>query len=187
MDELQRDLLRKPFPPELVGQIPKAGIMLDYVGHAAVTDRLLQVDPEWTWQPMAVDAHGAPALDADYNLWILLTVGGVTRPGVGDGRNMKERIGDAIRNAAMRFGVALDLWAKEPLHVQEGDTGEPLPMTSSQTTELSSVLAKLTDDQAFEVKQWWKDCNLPPKNRLNEEQASNVIEHLYKVIKDGEE
>ena len=28
---------------------------------------------------------------------------------------MKERIGDAIRNAAMRFGVALDLWSKEEL------------------------------------------------------------------------
>jgi hypothetical protein len=40
---------------------------------------------------------------------------GVTRIGVGDGKNAKERIGDAIRNAAMRFGVALDLWAKENL------------------------------------------------------------------------
>ena len=28
----------------------------------------------------------------------------------------KQLISDAIRNAAMRFGVALDLWAKEDLH-----------------------------------------------------------------------
>ena len=30
---------------------------------------------------------------------------------------MKERIGDALRNAAMRFGAALDLWHKGDLHL----------------------------------------------------------------------
>ncbi|HKN46238.1 MAG TPA: hypothetical protein VJW23_20185, partial [Propionibacteriaceae bacterium] len=47
---------------------------------------------------------------------------GVTRIGVGDGQTMKVKIGDAIRNAAMRFGVALDLWAK--VELQHG-TSEP--------------------------------------------------------------
>lgn len=107
--------LRKPFPTEVVGRLPKGGLQLDYVGHAAVTDRLLEVDPTWTWEPLAFSESGLPALDEDGNLWIRLTVGGVTRLGVGDGRNMKERIGDALRNAAMRFGVALDLWSKEEL------------------------------------------------------------------------
>ena len=126
--------LRKPFPPESVGKLPKPyksdspkgqcnecggyhglpAVHLDYVGHAATTERLLTVDPEWTWEPLALD-HGLPLLDRDGNLWIKLTVCGVTRLGVGDGKSMKERIGDAIRNAAMRFGVALDLWAKEDL------------------------------------------------------------------------
>jgi hypothetical protein len=32
---------------------------------------------------------------------------------------MKERIGDALRNAAMRFGAALDLWHKGDLHLDE--------------------------------------------------------------------
>jgi hypothetical protein len=107
--------LRKPFPPESVGKLPKGGAMLDYVGHAAVTDRLLTVDPEWSWEPLALDEVGLPALDRSGNLWIRLTICGVTRLGVGDGKNAKEAIGDAIRNAAMRFGVALDLWAKENL------------------------------------------------------------------------
>ena len=88
---------------------------LDFVGHAATTDRLLTVDPEWSWEPMALDQYGSPQMDRDGNLWIRLTVCGVTRIGVGDGSSMKEKIGDAIRNAAMRFGVALDLWAKENL------------------------------------------------------------------------
>jgi len=120
--------LRKPFPPESVGQLPKGGVMLDYVGHAAVTDRLLTVDPEWTWEPFALDDEGLPAPDAQGNLWIRLTVCGVTRIGVGDGKNAKERIGDAIRNAAMRFGVALDLWAKENLvEFAHAASGQPLP------------------------------------------------------------
>ena len=108
--------LRKPFPPESIGKLPKGGMQLDYVGHAAVTDRLLSVDPEWSWEPFALDpATGLPALDRSNNLWIRLTICGVTRIGVGDGKSAKECIGDAIRNAAMRFGVALDLWAKEDL------------------------------------------------------------------------
>ncbi len=111
----QAKALRAPFPPESIGKLPRGGVMLDFVGHAAATDRLLQVDPEWCWEPFALDERGLPALDAEGNLWIRLTIAGVTRPGVGDGKNAKERISDAIRNAAMRFGVALDLWAKEPL------------------------------------------------------------------------
>ena len=107
--------LRKPFPAEAIGKLPKGGVMLDYVGHAAVTDRLLTVDPEWSWEPFAVGPDGLPALDGSSNLWIRLTICGVTRIGVGDGKSAKECIGDAIRNAAMRFGVALDLWAKENL------------------------------------------------------------------------
>jgi len=112
--------LRRPFPPESVGKLPKGGTMLDFVGHAAVTDRLLAVDPEWSWDFAETDpATGQPSprysIDPEKNLWIRLTVCGVTRIGVGDGPNAKERIGDALRNAAMRFGVGLDLWAKENL------------------------------------------------------------------------
>jgi hypothetical protein len=107
--------LRRPFPAASIGKLPKGGAMLDYVGHAAVTDRLLTVDPNWSWEPFAIGADGLPALDRANNLWIKLTICGVTRIGVGDGKSAKECIGDAIRNAAMRFGVALDLWAKEDL------------------------------------------------------------------------
>ncbi|MGH9088811.1 MAG: hypothetical protein ACRDYZ_12010 [Acidimicrobiales bacterium] len=111
--------LRKPFPKSAIGKLPKGGVMLDYCGHAATTDRLLAVDPAWTWEPMAVDEFGVPK-SVGGNLWIRLTVCGVTRIGVGDGSSAKEAIGDAIRNAAMRFGVALDLWSKEELEQSHG-------------------------------------------------------------------
>lgn len=107
--------LRKPFPKGVVGKVNKGFGEIDYVGHAAVTDRLLEVDPLWFWEPLALDELGLPALDKEGNLWIKLHVNSVVRLGVGDGKNMKERIGDALRNAAMRFGVALDLWSKDEL------------------------------------------------------------------------
>lgn len=137
--------LRKPFPASTIGKLPKPmyrdskkdncrecggyhglpAVHLDYVGHAAVTDRLLSVDPDWSWEPLALDEQGLPALDRKGNLWIRLTIGGITRIGVGDGGSAKECIGDAIRNAAMRFGVALDLWSKEELEQAHGPAAQP--------------------------------------------------------------
>jgi hypothetical protein len=111
----QNAALRKPFDRKHIGKLPKGGTQLDYVGHAAVTDRLLIVDPAWTWEPVAFGPDGLPAFTTGKGLWIKLTVAGVTRYGFGDGATVKECIGDAIRNAAMRFGVALDLWGKEEL------------------------------------------------------------------------
>jgi hypothetical protein len=135
MNKEQAASLRKAFPANQIGTLPKGGVRLEYVGHAATTDRLLQVDPDWTWAPVAHDELGLPRLDEHGGLWISLTVCGVTRYGYGDaagkkGPNaVKEAIGDAIRNAAMRFGVALDLWAKEDLQA-----GEPAPKKSPRST-----------------------------------------------------
>jgi hypothetical protein len=101
-------------------------VHLDYVGHAALTKRLLEVDPAWNWEPVATNEDGTPKLDKDGGMWGRLTVCGITRLGYGDsggksGPNAtKEVIGDFCRNAAMRFGAAIDLWSKEDLtHTDE--------------------------------------------------------------------
>lgn len=133
MNKEEAKELRKPFAPSQVGRLPKGGTTLDYVGHAVVTDRLLTIDPEWSWEPFALDANGLPALDKEGNLWIRLTVCGVTRPGVGDGPSMKVRIGDALRNSAMRFGVALDLWSKEEL--ESGEHPAPVSQQAAPRQE----------------------------------------------------
>jgi hypothetical protein len=115
--------------PRCGNYMTTAHIDLDYVGHAAVTDRLLDVDPGWTWEPLALDCDGLPAYDRSGGLWIRLTVCGVSRLGYGDGPDPKQRIGDAIRNAAMRFGVALDLWHKGgDLHDDYADPPDPPPI-----------------------------------------------------------
>jgi hypothetical protein len=153
MDKDRLKLLRVPFEPNQINRLPKPTkaqtdevkrdfkkgvrcaecggwhhpkvVHLDYVGHAALTDRLLEVDPEWSWEPFAVDQMGLPALDANGGMWIKLTVCGVTRIGYGDangkkgGDAIKEVIGDALRNVGMRFGCALNLWHKGELHQDE--------------------------------------------------------------------
>lgn len=128
--------LRAPFPPSAISKLPKGGAMLDFVGHANVTDRLLNIDPLWNWEPFALDERGLPSLDYDaqgkpVGLWIRLTVCGVTRIGYGTcearkNEPIKELIGDSLRNAAMRFGVALDLWAKGELESQHGEDAAPV-------------------------------------------------------------
>lgn len=127
--------LRKPFPAKEIDKLPKGGTTLDYVGHAAVTSRLLEVDPLWNWEPVAWDERGLPLFVRDNTgrvagLWIRLTIGGVTRlgygsvaPGAFDAE--KQLIGDAIRNSSMRFGVALDLWAKSDLYHDDDDAPPP--------------------------------------------------------------
>lgn len=106
-------------------------VHLAYVGHAALTDRLLDVDPGWTWEPLAMSAHGLPVMDDLGGMWIRLTVCGVTRLGYGHASNkqggdaIKEIIGDALRNAAMRFGAALELWHKGDLHLDAADDSNP--------------------------------------------------------------
>lgn len=119
------------------GYISTAHIHLDFVGHADTTDRLLSVDPEWSWEPFATDADGLPAI-VNSRLWIRLTILGVTRIGVGSVEPgaldaEKQLIGDAIRNAAMRFGVALDLWAKGDLEsMLAADAPAPAAATKPQ-------------------------------------------------------
>lgn len=147
------EMMRRPFPAHQISKLPKESraqiderkanrnsainckvcggwhhknaVHLDYVGHAALTDRLLDADIAWSWEPVAFDPNGLPALDRNGGLWIRLTVDGVTRLGYGsaDGKSggdaVKELIGDALRNAAMRFGAALELWHKGELHAPE--------------------------------------------------------------------
>lgn len=112
-------------------------VHLDYVGHAALTDRLLDADPNWGWEPAGLTPEGLPAI-GNGGLWIKLTVCGVTRYGFGaaDGKSggdaIKEMIGDALRNSAMRFGAALDLWHKGDLHAEDDEPKADAPKPTRQ-------------------------------------------------------
>lgn len=132
-------MLRAPFAAEAIGKLPRGGAELDFVGHAAVVDRLLAVDPGWSWEPFSVDEKGCPTIvwaqdRKEAWMWGKLTVCGVTRIECGTCSSTtfdvpKQLISDFLRRAAMRFGVALDLWSRQELH---GSTSEETAVLSAQ-------------------------------------------------------
>ena len=165
-------LLRVPFPAHQINQLPKGGVMLDFVGHAALTDRLLDADPSWNWEPLAMSEPGLPLRDDEGGLWIKLTVCGVTRLGYGHagskqgGDAIKELIGDALRNAAMRFGAALDLWHKGDLHIAEAPVDIAPPPAPEGYEDWLLELARAATSTAALQKQW-KKSPLPLRKHLS--------------------
>jgi hypothetical protein len=166
--------LREAFPAHQISQRAQSrgGPMLPYVGHAALTDRLLDADPMWNWAPLAFGPEGLPVLDKLGGMWIRLTVCGVTRLGYGDagekiGPNaIKEVIGDALRNAAMRFGAALDLWHKGELHI-DPPTPEPKGVVAAVVDSLPPLSdgdREFFDTLAHDVAQTF--LNLGPMKAL---------------------
>ncbi len=140
-------------------------IHLDYVGHAALTDRLLEVDPEWSWEPLATGENGLPVFDKDGGLWIKLSICGVTRLGYGDsqgktgGNAIKEAIGDALRNAGMRFGAALDLWHKGELHDASDEQGQNTAPAEPAPARTLNRAPAVSDEVMAEWQTQIDECN----------------------------
>ncbi len=175
-------------------RMPEGGhIDLRFVGHAEATNRLLNVDPFWDWEPLTVDERGLPTLDGYKGLWIRLTVCGMTRLGYGHagdktgGDAVKEIIGDAIRNAGMRFGMALDLWTSSDLEIVESggasleqeqpaaggveraseQSAEPGQPASGPSEHLSRLLRQVAD--------CWNSNNLLIFNQIGEDGAQHGV------------
>jgi hypothetical protein len=125
-EELNTQLLRAVLDeyatpdPKIVGTIPRNGINLAYVSHADITKILIEIDPLWSWQPVEW-VNGRPAINVENGtatMWGTLTLLGKSMLGVGSVRadkqdHEKELVGDFLRNASMRFGIALSLWSKQ--------------------------------------------------------------------------
>lgn len=119
-DDLRNILTNYAKPdPKIVQQLPKGGTKLDFVGHADITRILIEVDPYWSWEPCGWK-DGRPAIhieNGNATMWGWLTIHGKEMLGVGSAKAdkidyEKELIGDFLRNASMRFGIALNLWTK---------------------------------------------------------------------------
>jgi hypothetical protein len=226
-------LLRAPFPAHQISKLPKEtkkqreereanramgvsckvcggwhhknAVHLDYVGHAALTDRLLDCDPLWSWEPAAF-RDGLPAFDGTGGLWIKLTVCGVSRLGYGHaaakpqmdpGSREKEVIGDALRNAAMRFGAALDLWHKGDLHApteandSAEEPGNPTPnnaadpvttLASRADAFIGALNATITPGDLD--KAWSKGSKLCADLDMSDPEKLAVITKLYESLRD---
>ena len=135
-DALKKVLLDYAVPdPKIVSKLPKGGVTLDFVGHADITRILLAVDPHWTIEPVSIGEDGMPAVVSTGNMaqaafWMTLL--GQTRYCVGSveerkADRYKELLSDAIRNGAMRFGIALHLWSKAEWEDLGAPASKPAP------------------------------------------------------------
>lgn len=181
--------------PQCGNYTSTAHMHLDYVGHAETTARLLEVDPCWNWEPTAWTEYGEPRTDKNGGMWIKLTVCGVTRLGYGhpDGKTgpdaIKETIGDAIRNAAMRFGVAIDLWGATYIEdTSNHPVSSPPANQPNNVDEQEAKVAELTKACGFaetkaDIRKLWneaRDAQLSdePLRQLMLERLDALPEHL---------
>lgn len=213
------ELLREPFSKEHIGSLPKptkkqtaevkqdykSGIRceicggwhhpkvvhLDYVGHAALTNRLLDCDINWYWEPMAFNEMGLPSFDNGGGLWIRLFVAGHSRIGYGNaelsqykdvGSREKEVIGDALRNAAMRFGAALDLWHKGDLHPDEDNNDQDTDKIKKEPSKESQSKWTGPLNKTTLKKQIHEICI-----RINQCTEKDSVDHINQIMIDDKE
>lgn len=161
--------------PKIVGKLPKGGIQLDFVGHAEVTKMLIEIDPEWTWEPVAFDADGLPAYRVVNGMaqmagW--MTIHGVRRLGIGSAQAskpdlLKELVSDYLRNASMRFGICTSLWSKQEWETEEvagkpQTNSKPAHPRATKPAEVSPVTAEPEADKPLtqqQVKQFVDACD----------------------------
>lgn len=178
--------------PLTVSQIEKNGNSLDYVGHAEITKILIEIDPEWSWAPVAWE-NGRPATHTQLgkitkrdgtvlefptvSMWGHLTLLGVSRIAVGSveahkAELDKELVSDFLRNAAMRFGISLSLWTK-------GTPTPKAPISNSwgnapRTQSLGASSEPPTDAQLGALRRHNYEGQAPTTKR----EASQLIDRL---------
>lgn len=126
-DKALRDALRAPFDPSQIGSKPGGSKRpaVSFVSHGLVTERLTDAAPDWFFTIDQIKESP----DGQHVLGVVgtMTIGGKSIPEVGEPENtskwgdeLKLAVSDFIKRAAMRFGVALDLWIKEDLKTSGG-------------------------------------------------------------------
>lgn len=186
--------------PTIVSRLEKpGGVVLHYVGHAEITRILGEVDPAWTWEPLEI-VDGRPAIHIHQGhiprrdrepievtmatMWGRLTLDGVTRIAVGSVEAHKpdldkELVSDFLRNAAMRFGIALGLWMKEdpPTVVQHPASASRSPQEHRNGPEGSDGA---TNPQKGKLRALAKQKGyaLPDIDQLSKRDAMQLIDKL---------
>lgn len=129
--------LKIPFDRKQIGKIPASSgrPALDFVGHAIVVQRLNQYAPDWSYTV-------EETFEANGKFWIrgTMTICAVSRVEYGMGKNPLEAMSHFVRRAAMRFGVATDLWSKE----ESESWGDAVPAPVPERPEPVAVVGKDT-------------------------------------------
>lgn len=128
------EALRRPFSPDAIrfkiqnqddSDNPSWAQVVSYVDARLVSERLNHVVGErWSAQIEALDAGIAAAERGTVRAVCKLCVLGVTRMDVGEGRDPKAAFSDALKRAAVHFGVGRSLYAMKPAFLSADGEGE---------------------------------------------------------------
>lgn len=113
----------------------KAMLVL-YLQHTDVYARLEMVDPAWSCETISVEKGSE-------SMWVRmrLTVKGVSRENVGEGNDLKGAYSDAIKRAAMLFGIGRYLYDSEVVWVPYNEATDRFRQWSVR--EYEEQLAKI--------------------------------------------
>lgn len=191
--------LRKTVDPNLVRQ--RAGHrdrnghvqMVEYVEWHTVADILDETAPNWAHTVKDIRAIGEIV-----TVTVAITIDGVTREGIGTGRTenetgIKKAEHDALKRAAVKFGIARELYKKEfdfteqdeqpvlaaarrpsisPLAKNLGD------MVTAKQLGMIRVLARETNVDAEQECSNLMHCGV---DELSKRAASDLIDHLQSL------
>lgn len=121
--------LRRPFTPAAVkwkvqasfGKPPHTALIVGYIDARLVTERLNTVCPA-AWYEGSAANPGAPPFEpvnwSSGGMLCRLTVCGVTRQDVGNGKDAKSMVSDSLKRAAVKFGIGVSVYATPQVRLQ---------------------------------------------------------------------
>ena len=190
--------LRKTVDPNLIRQ--RAGRrdrdgnvhMVEYVEWHTVADVLDDKAPNWGHTVKDIRSIGDII-----TVTVAITIDGVTREGIGTGRaisetGIKKAEHDALKRAAVKFGIARELYKKEfesieqteePRAFEAQTVADPVAknlgdmITTKQLGMIRAIAREANADAERECSQLMR-CGI---DELSKRAASNLIEHLQNL------
>lgn len=189
--------LKQPVDPKLVktreGWTDRDGNlhMVEYVEWHTVADLLDRIVPAWSHS-----VRGIVQIGDMVAVTAAITIDGVTREGVGTGTadnetGIKKAEHDALKRAAVKFGIARDLYQRET-EVIERDGAGPQPGEFPRDPLAKSMADLVTPKQLGMIRALAREAGLDPDDEcqtvmrvrteeLSKRAASSFIDHLKRV------
>lgn len=191
--------LRKNVDPHLVRQ--RAGRrdrnghihMVEYVEWHTVADILDETAPNWAHTVKDIRAIGEIV-----TVTVAITIDGVTREGIGTGKTtnetgIKKAEHDALKRAAVKFGIARELYKKEFDSIEQDEPSTTAEWRPSNANPIAQNLGDMvTAKQLGMIRALGREANIDAEqecakllhcgvNEMSKRAASDLIEHLQEM------
>jgi hypothetical protein len=196
--------LRKNVDPELVkqreGWRDRNGNThyVDYVEWHTVADILDETAPNWSHTIRDIKQIGDI-----FTVTVAITIDGVTREGIGTGTaetelGIKKAEHDALKRAAVKFGIARDLYKKEsdrieregavPPPTNDGLPSNPIAKSLSDlvTAKQLGMIRAIAREIGVDADEECQNIMQCKTDELSKKAASGLIQHLQDLQKNNE-